>query len=453
MKIKLIIISLLLLTSMSYSNIIIVPTEQPTIQAGIDAATEHDTVLVADGTYTGDGNGDVDFNGKNLVLMSENGPEFTIISPPGGVKVQNGEDETTVIEGFTIKYGSVSALKVSNNSSPKVINCIFTYNHRAVYCSDSSPDFINCIFSFNSIYEPPDSPNAARGGAMYIVNSSPTLTGCFFYGNFVGYGFIGEWDYSFSDENAIAEGGAVYIGDCSAQSSLPIFDGCTFYNNSAQAGAGWWVQEPFALFPDYWYLGAVVAEGGAIYTETPITINNCNFVLNSVFATNQALGLTNYLYFSESAIYGCNNGNVNISCSNLFNNLRGDTEWNWTGCISDQAGINGNFSADPLFCDTDNRDFHLRGNSPCAPDNNSCGELVGALDVGCIEFSCTDVNNDNLTNIADIQFFQSYYFECDIAPEPFWLGDLNCDEEVNLLDLTILSNYVFDNNITLCCNK
>jgi hypothetical protein len=53
------------------------------------------------------------------------------------------------------------------------------------------------------------------------------------------------------------------------------------------------------------------------------------------------------------------------------------------GCIAGQVGINGNFSLDPLFCDTASSDFSLFVLSPCAPANNSCGVLIGALDDGC----------------------------------------------------------------------
>jgi len=43
--------------------------DYPTIQAAIDAANEGDTVEVWPGTYTGDGNRDIDPNGKNLTLL------------------------------------------------------------------------------------------------------------------------------------------------------------------------------------------------------------------------------------------------------------------------------------------------------------------------------------------------------------------------------------------------
>ena len=84
---------------------------------------------------------------------------------------------------------------------------------------------------------------------------------------------------------------------------------------------------------------------------------------------------------SGGAIYS-DNCNLRVLCSDLCNNTGGD----WVDCIADQYGVNGNFSADPRFCDVLDDDFTLEGHSPCLPGEHphgyDCG-LIGALGYGC----------------------------------------------------------------------
>lgn len=135
-----IVIVLLFSISILHSVTIRVPADSSTIQAGINGALDGDTVLVADGTYTGEGNRDIDFLGRAIVVMSENGPDVTIIDCEGtyednhrGFKFNSEEDTTSVLEGFTITNGYMrdglgGAIRCYNSSSPKIVNNIITGN-------------------------------------------------------------------------------------------------------------------------------------------------------------------------------------------------------------------------------------------------------------------------------------------------------------------------------------
>ena len=82
-----------------------VPSEHPTILAGLDAAVPGDTVLVAPGTYTGDWNRELNFRGKDLVLVSEGGPSMTVIDCHTwqGIIFHQGETRNAVVDGFTLE--------------------------------------------------------------------------------------------------------------------------------------------------------------------------------------------------------------------------------------------------------------------------------------------------------------------------------------------------------------
>lgn len=152
-----------------------VPSQAPTIQEAIDRIRKKGTVLVADGLYKGDGNRDIDFGGKSIKLLSENGPLNTTIDC-GGSEIDphcafiglEGVDNS--INGFTVTgaydtQGSVLNLKFS---SPVISNCIIVDNFAAlsggaIRCKNSSPTFVNCTFANNS---------SPLGGAVYLLGGS-----------------------------------------------------------------------------------------------------------------------------------------------------------------------------------------------------------------------------------------------------------------------------------------
>ena len=66
-----------------------------------------------------------------------------------------------------------------------------------------------------------------------------------------------------------------------------------------------------------------------------------------------------------------------VTCCDLYGNAGGD----WVNCVEDLYGVDGNISADPLFCDPGSGDFQLQQGSPCAPGSDC--DLIGAWPVGC----------------------------------------------------------------------
>jgi hypothetical protein len=95
----------------SSATIINVPDDYETIQEGIDASTDGDTVLVQPQTYVEN----INFNGHNIVLGSlflttgdTSYISTTVIdgaSSGSVVTFANGENSTAALKGFTVQNG------------------------------------------------------------------------------------------------------------------------------------------------------------------------------------------------------------------------------------------------------------------------------------------------------------------------------------------------------------
>ncbi len=145
---------------LSYSlqaDIINVPSDHSTIQAGINAATDGDTVLVAAGTYLEN----INFRGKAITVGSHfiiNGNmshiSATIIDgsqpsdPDSGsvVTFDSGEDTTSVLSGFTITGGTGTMASYTWQG-----NIFIERSGGGVHCYNAGAKIKNNVISNNHI--------------------------------------------------------------------------------------------------------------------------------------------------------------------------------------------------------------------------------------------------------------------------------------------------------------
>lgn len=213
-------IILLLLATGSLAGIRSVPSDYPTIQAAIDDCNDGDVVLVAPGTYTGDGNRDIDFHGKAITVKSEDGFETCIIDCQGsasdrhrGFYFHSGEDANSVVQGFTVTAGHAKDRGggiYCHSSSPRILDCLITGNRSGIgggiLGGSSNSVIMNCIIHSNS---------ATYGGGIAIGGDHPIISNCTISGN-----------------HGSSYGGGVR---CSGN---PVFVNCVIYGNRADGSGG-----------------------------------------------------------------------------------------------------------------------------------------------------------------------------------------------------------------------
>lgn len=367
----------ILIAVSSFAMTLNVPSEYETIQDAINWANNGDIVLVANGIYSGDGNRDIDFLGKNIVVKSKNGARTTIIDcegtfpePHRGFYLHNDENNNAVIQGFTIKNG----------------------------------------------YAPGEHP-LRYGGAIYCEGSSPTIRSNKIINNFAFWfgGGIACWESNarihnnriIENEGHFQGGGGIYIG----KSNVVIGRNLIKDNITSWHGGGMYLDRSSAIIQNNIIalnqcgVGSYHGSGGGIFhydCDTNIRNNLiaqnvanecgagifcqyfCNLTLNNNTVTENSGG------YAGSGLFMRLHSNVDIVNSIFWGNtapafpeiyisdpLYSHLTVSYSNITGGYPGL-GNLNEDPLFIHSSPYFYYL-SQEPCQPQNSPCIDMGNPL--------------------------------------------------------------------------
>lgn len=364
------------------ANTIYVPVDQPTIQAGISAASTGQTVSVFPGTYKEH----ISFLGKAITVTSTDGPAATTID--GGLTgtvatFSTGEGTSSVLSGFTITRGTSTfeggGILISS-ASPTISNNVITFNqgcqgvgiavgfgspiiqnntishNTETTCSGGdgagislrgagTPQILNNIITDNTI-----SPGG-DGGAIASNAASPTISGNIIQRNSVfndggGISIFNSADATITqnlitDNHATGNGGGIFWGVPSGDRG-PIAVNNTIAGNTA-------------------------TNGSAIYSQGFVA--NVQIYNNILVGSNGVPALDCDGTFSSTSPILANN-------DAFFSGASG-----FAGTCATASGTNGNVSVDPQFVDSFGGNYHLQATSPVIDAGNNAAPNLPVMDL------------------------------------------------------------------------
>ncbi len=367
------------------------------IQDGITNANPGDTVQVADGTYTGSLNKDLDFKGNAITVRSENGAATTTIDceeAGRGFYFHSGETSASVLVGLTIVNGNVSGdypqdqgggILCDWGSAPTISDCVVAANTAGVCgggisCAHgSSPSITRCTIAGNSagahaggilcddgsnptISDCAITENSARswGAGIGCSVSSPTIRGCVIQGNdpngFYCHLSAAVMTDSIVSENAADQGAGIFLRNSTARISRCIISG----NRARRQGGGVKIEwDGGSTIDNCVIAGNQAPSGGGVYLDTGYpTFINCTITGNVASNAASAGGiachgpvcatratLTNCILWGDipREVLKCSPAELTYC----------DIEGGWPG--------EGNIADNPLL----NADYQLHSGSPC----------------------------------------------------------------------------------------
>ncbi|MBA7661786.1 hypothetical protein ES703_69806 [subsurface metagenome] len=341
-----------------------VPRDFTTIQEAIDSAAHGDIVEVSAGTYTGDGNWDIDFWGKAITVRSEAGPSRTTIDCSGheghrGFYFHRGERQSSVLRGFTIIGAVVPGAGggiYCEFSHPSIIDCVIRQCAAEVGGGIGSvgsvPTIIDCVIEDCQAGGLGAGESDGHGAGIALIRGSESMTineAMIFtyniplplaYYNSRGAGvycwqseaLLANCDISFNSARGNIEGGGIY---CGGSSTNVVLERCIISNNTAEAGGG-----IFASSPAY------------------VRLTNCTIANNSLSNPNMSIGggihsAGSNIVIRNSIVW------YNDGAAVLLNNPASNSSVFYSNIEGYYPGQN-NINTNPLFASAAGTDYHLR---------------------------------------------------------------------------------------------
>lgn len=318
-------------------------------------------VLVYPGTYTES----VTFLGRDISIVSTDGPDDTIVDASGtggpAFAVLYGESSDMVIDGFTLTGDGYEEETTTSWACSSVETCtetITTYCGGGLYVESSDPTVQNLILADSSLPEVSESESGndsyatySYGGGACFVNSASVATQLDFW------------------ENHADQGGGLYVDENSAMELTATW----FIANTASEGGGLELdggQLYLANTVSTWNEASDYGGGGAIYDGGDLE------AVNITMAGDSGSGLyindSGTVELMNSIIYRSTGFGVKVGATGTFsgtyNNVDKNTSGDYGG-TTDLTGSDGNISSSPAFVDyTDdgdpyNEDFGLKSSS------------------------------------------------------------------------------------------
>jgi len=357
------------------------PSAYRAIQQGIDAASDGDVVLVAEGTYVEN----IQFKGKNIILTSTDPIDPAVVAgtiidgnQAGSVVTFAGsENETCVLSGFTILngnaeygggirggiWGDLTQATIQNN---RITSNSASYGGGLSQCEGTIHN--------NTIT---DNLAGSYGGGLFGCDG--TIQNNTITANSAGAGgglnnCDGTIQYNTITANSARSGGGLSACDGVIQHN-------TIMNNSA---------------PDYggglYYCAATIQNNTITANSAGIGggLNKCDGIIrNNTIAGNSAGSKGGGVYYCGGTIQNCilwgNIAPINPQLDYQSSLPTYSCIEGWTG------GGEGNISGDPQFVDRDgpdndpqtyeDNDYRLKAISPCVDTGRNQSWMWGALDL------------------------------------------------------------------------